>query len=173
MIDERRKLVRELAPRIEKVCKQFSHGVRGRMKPYKVDDWRKGNIAWRLQMDFGGIEVEAWPWLYEMNKPRLLRGIWLQYLGPDGEELVWEAKAKGTKLGHYYELGREGASSSQYYSWIQTQGGVGYDFHAGPCIFGYFLSLSDFTEERLAAMLEEIGYDLVRRLNRRDFSRIG
>ena len=167
LISERRKRVRALTPRVEKVCKQFNRAVKGHMKPYKIDDWGKGNVAWRLLMNFGGIEVESWPWLYDSNKPRLLRGFWLQYLGPDGEELVSEAKVKGTKLEHYYELGREGASSSDYYYWIQTS------FHKGPCIFGYFISLNDFNEERFAAILEEIGYDLVKRFHHSDFSRIG
>lgn len=173
LVNERRKVVRSLSPRIERVCKQFNRGVKGKMRPYKVDDWGKGNVAWRLQMNFGGVEVETWPWLYEISKPRLLRGIWLQYLGIGGEELVSEAKVKGTRLGHYYELGREGASSSGYYYWIQTRGGVGYDYHTGPCIFGYFLSVGEFSEETLATILEEIGYDLVKRLSRHDFSRIG
>jgi hypothetical protein len=167
VVNERRKKVRALAPRMEKVAKQFKSAVKGEMKAYKPEYWRKGNIAWHLETAFGGIEIQTWPWLMEISKPRLLRGIWLQYIGPYGEELVSESKVKGIKLDRYYELGREGALLSGYYYWIQA------NFHTGPCVFGYFISLQDFSEERLASVLEEIGYDLVKRFTTADFYTIG
>ncbi len=167
VIITRRKLVRSLTPRMEKVCKQFNHAVKGRMRPYRVESWSKGNVGWRLQMNFGGIGIETWPWLHDANKPRLLRGIWTQYLGPDGEELVSESGVKGQELAHYYELGRDGASASGYYYWIPT------DYAGDFCVLGYYLAREDFNEETLASILEDIGLDLVQRLTHADFSRIG
>lgn len=172
LANDRRKLARKLAPRMERVCKKFSRGVRGSMKPCRLDHWSKGNAAWCLQTAAGGIEVQTWPWVLDKSKPRLLRGIWMQYVGPDGQELVSESKVSGTKLDHSYELGEGTASSSGYYYWIHTHDGTYYDFHTGPCVFGCFLSLKDFSEERLASALEEIGRHILQGFTHNSFFRM-
>jgi hypothetical protein len=165
LVSDRRQLAKSWAPRIEKVCKTFSGGVKGRMRPYRVESWSRGNAGWRVRADFGGINVETWPWLHDTSKPRILRGLWLQFLGPNGEELVSESKAKGIRLDHNYELGREEASSSGFYYWKPA------DSISALCVSGYFLAKDDFTEESLADALEEMGLDLVKRLSASDFSR--
>jgi len=167
VVDERKRMVKGLTRRVEKVCKEYARGVKGRMKPHRVDDWTKGNFGWRVQADFGGIEVGTWPWVYELSKPRILRGLWLQYLGPRGEPAVSDFRVKGTKLDHYYELGRESANEAGYYYWAQS------NTLRAPCFLGYFLPVKDVTDERLAEILEEIGLDLVKRFSRPDFHRIG
>jgi hypothetical protein len=176
LVRERRKFVEAWAPRVEKGCRQFTNGVKGRMKPYRVETWGRGNIGWRLQADFGGIGLETWPWLHATINFRFLRGLWLQFLGPDGEELVSEAKAKGRKLDHFWELGGEGAYSSAYYYWNQADS-IPFSWNKADsistlCVSGYFMARNDFSEERLANVLEEMGLDLVTRLSPADFSRL-
>jgi hypothetical protein len=176
LVRERRKFVEAWAPRVEKVCRQFTNGVKVQMKPYRVETWGRGNIGWRLQSDFGSIGLETWPWLHTTIKPRFLRGLWLQFLGPDGEELVSEDKAKGRKLDHFWELGNEGASSSAYYYWNQVDS-IPFSWNQADsistlCVSGYFMARNDFSEERLASVLEEMGLDLVTSLSPTDFSRL-
>ena len=77
-----------------------------------------------------------------------------------------ELRVKGAKLDHYYELGREGATSSGYYHWNQA------DQIGTFCVFGYFLSRDDFAEEVLAAVLEDMGLDLAKKLTSGDFTRV-
>ncbi len=167
VIEERKRVVRRLSTRTEKVCREFAKGVKATKRPLKGEEWAKGNFGWRILADFGGVEVGTWPWVYELSKPRILRGLWLHYVGPAGEPLVSESRVKGMRLGHYYELGREGANEAEYYYWGPP------DCQRGPCFFGYFLPVKEFSEERLAGVLEEIGLDLVRRFTREDFRRVG
>jgi hypothetical protein len=158
MRGERRKVVRELAPRVQGVCREFSRGVQGRMSKYRTEDWRYNNFGWNLQMKFGGIRVRGWPWLRDPDRPLMPRGIWLQYLDPEGVAVVDVRRTRGTKLN-----GGENPTAPGYYYWHLHE-------DDSRCAFGYFLALDGFTEEKLAKNLERIGLDLLR-FGSEDFSR--
>jgi hypothetical protein len=150
ILKERRKTIRTLAPEIQKVCKQFNRGVRGKMTKHKPKEWSKVNFGWNLQTDFGGVRVRTWPWLRDPGKPLPVRGLWLQYLGPRGTSTVEERRARGTRLND-----GENPTASGHYYWPLA-------YNDSHCTFGYFLSLDGFSEEKLARNLERIGHDLLR-----------
>lgn len=155
LLKARKKAVRSLTPNIEKVLRQYNRAVKGEMVKLRAKDWNLGNAGWILSMQFGGIKTELWPWITDKEKPRLLRGLWLQYLGPNGKTLLAEPKVRGTKLRRSFELGTEGAYWKGYYYWIEG------DTVTRPhCTFGYFLPIADFDENTLATLLEEIGYEI-------------
>jgi hypothetical protein len=149
ILDERRKTVKKNAPKIERTCKQFSRGVKGKMVKYKSSEWRKLNFGWNLQADFGGIRVRAWPWLREAQKPKQLRGVWMQYLSPRGLSTVDAKKTRGVEL-----KGKSGPTSSGYYYWPLS-------YNENYCTFGYFLALDDFSPEKMSRALEKVGHDLL------------
>ena len=70
MVKERKKAVRELRPRIEKVLKQYNHAVKGNITKLRPKDWDLGNGGWILLMQYGGIKAEIWPWIRDIDKPR-------------------------------------------------------------------------------------------------------
>ncbi len=155
LLKERKKAVRQLAPRIEKVLRQYNRAVKGNITKIRSKDWALGNSGWILIMQYGGVKAEIWPWVQDKDKPRLLRGLWLQYLGPKGQTLIIEGKVKGTKLGRAYELGTEAASWKGHYHWLE-----GDMFTRPHYAFGYFIPLDEFDEDLLATILEDIGYEL-------------
>ena len=157
LLSERKKAVRGLIPRVEKVLKQYNRAVKGGITKLKPKDWALGNGGWILLMQYGGVKAEIWPWVQDKDKPRILRGLWLQYLGPKGQTFVAEGKTTGTKLGRSYELGTEAASRKGYYHWIESDMAIRPHY-----VYGYFIPLDEFNEVLLATILEDIGYDLPR-----------
>ena len=160
LLIERKKAVGKFAPHVEKVLKQYHRAVKGNMTKLKPREWDIGNAGWILQMWFGGVKAEIWPWVSDKDKPRLLKGVWLQFLGPNGENLIVESTVEGKKLGRYYELGTEEAYWPGYYYWIVS--GMSTRPH---CAFGYFIPLDEFSEEKLAKVLDDISYNLPRLKN--------
>lgn len=157
LVSERKKAVKRLIPRVEKVLKQYNRAVKGNMTKINPKGWALGNGGWILLMQYGGIKAEIWPWIQDKDKPRILRGLWLQYLGPKGQTLVAEGQTTGTKLRRSYELGTEAASWKGYYHWLEG------DMITRPrSAYGYFIPLDEFNEDLLATILEDIGYDLPR-----------
>jgi len=155
LLKERKKAVRSLAPRVEKVIKQYNRAVKGDMVRLKPEGWTLGNAGWIVQMTFGGIKAEIWPRVQDKDKPRLLRGIWLHYLGPRGQQYITEQKVRGTKIGRSYELGTEEAYWKGHFYWIE-----GDTVTRPKCIFGYYIPIDDFNENMFATILEDIAYEL-------------
>ncbi len=150
MKKEREKEVKGLASMVRKVCVEFARGVDGKIDRHKPKEWGRENFGWNIQAKFGGVRVRAWPWVRDPARPLPLRGVWLQFLDPNGYWMVDERRVRGTGLGP-----KENPAGNGYYYWRAN----GYE---GRCAFGYFMSLDGLSEEKLVRSLERIGQDLLR-----------
>jgi hypothetical protein len=147
---ERQRQVKELAPTARKVCVEFARGVDGKIEKHRPKEWGKENFGWNIQRKFGGVRVRVWPWVRDPEKPLAVRGIWLQFLDPEGSWMISEKLAQGTRLEP-----KENPGGSGYYYW-QANG------YVDTCAVGYFLALDGFSEEKLARSLEKVAHDLLR-----------
>ena len=180
--EERRDKIKALAPRIERVCKAFARGVKGKMKLTKRDEnWSKENVSWRLEAKFGNMLVETCPPWYERlsDTHNPVQGIVLQY-----EDFLYmrqkvpmsslhdlrEALATEALSLHYVDFSkyfRAPRESGYYYKLSKPGTGFAPDKYQ----LVYFLSLKDFTEEVFAGVLEKVGYVRVRLQDNFDYKK--
>ena len=164
--EERIGVIKALIPQIERVCKAYSRGVKGKMH-YERNSYGRENVTCNLEAKFGSIAIFVAPTWNEKvsNTHGNIRGIELrtgslcmrQHVSvssiPELRSSVDISGISSVQVDKedYFSLPRQ----SGFYHELQYRG---IDSSPDQYLLRYFITLDEFTEKVFAKALENLSY---------------